>query len=84
MMEAPRLRLKLVLVQPVFLLDDGENLTDVQYGVDSHGNPIKDHPVLTIPANEWAAYSAGRFSHEVAEWQARINAGHAGDEDSKA
>ncbi len=84
MMGAPRLRLKLVLVQPVFLLDDGENLTDVQYGTDAHGNPIKDHPVLTIPANEWPAYSTSRFPHEVAEWQARINAGHAGDEDSKA
>jgi hypothetical protein len=84
MMGAPRLRLKLVLVQPVFLLDDGENLTDVQYGTDAHGSPIIDHPVLTILANEWAAYSTGRFLREVAEWQARINAAHSGDEDSKA
>lgn len=57
----PRLRLVRVHVQPVFILDDGDNLTDVE------------HPPITIPAAEWPTYSGERFPREVAEWQARID-----------
>lgn len=60
----PRLRLVKVIVQPVFVLDDGENVTELEHG-----------PVA-IPAAEWASYSGERFPAEVAEWQARIDAEH--------
>jgi hypothetical protein len=57
-----KLRLVKVVVQPVFLLDDGEHLTEVE------------HPAVAIPAAEWPAYSAVRFPAELAEWEARLNA----------
>lgn len=57
-----RLRLVKVVVQPVFVLDDGENVTEV------------DHPAIAIPAADWPTYSADRFPREVAEWETRINA----------
>jgi hypothetical protein len=58
-----RLRLRHVLVQPVFSLEDGEgNLTDLE------------HAVVQIPASEWSSYSSERFPREVAEWQAQLDA----------
>lgn len=57
-----RLRLVKVLVQPVFVLDDGENVTELE------------HPAIAIPAAEWSTYSGERFPREVAEWEAQINA----------
>lgn len=57
-----RLRLVKVLVQPVFLLDDGDNVVELE------------HPVVAIPAAEWPSYSGDRFAREVAEWQQRIDA----------
>ena len=57
-----RLRLVKVLVQPVFVLDDGENVTEIE------------HPAVAIPAAEWPAYSSERFPREVAEWQKQLNA----------
>lgn len=60
---ARRLRLVHVRVQPIFMIDDGETLTPLE------------HPVVTIPAAEWPAYSGERFPREAAEWQARLNAG---------
>lgn len=59
----PKLRLIKVAVQPVFVLDDGETITEVE------------HPVTVIPANEWSTYSSERFRREVEEWQARIDGG---------
>jgi hypothetical protein len=57
-----RLRLVKVIVQPVFVLDDGENVSEV------------DHGATVIPAAEWPTYSSERFPREVAEWQARLDA----------
>jgi hypothetical protein len=57
-----RLRLVEVRVQPVFMLDDGENLTPLE------------HPPTVIPAHEWPTYSSERFPREVQEWQQRIEA----------
>jgi hypothetical protein len=56
-----KLRLVKVLVQPVFVLDDGE-LTEVER-----------EPPIAIPAADWPTYSSERFPREVAEWQARID-----------
>jgi len=55
-------RLLKVFVQPVFVLDDGEELTEVQ------------HPPTVIPAAEWPTYSSERFPREVAEWQEKLDA----------
>lgn len=63
-----RLRLIKVRVQPVFVLDDGETIEEL------------DHPAVEIPASEWSTYSAERFPHEVALWQARLDA--QGDSDA--
>lgn len=57
-----KVRLIKVHVQPVFVLDDGENLTDLP------------HPPITIPAAEWSTYSNERFPAEMAEWQAQLDA----------
>ena len=57
-----RIRLVKVLVQPVFVLDDGENVTELE------------HPPVAIPASEWPTYSNERFPREVAEWESQINA----------
>lgn len=57
-----KLRLVKVLVQPMFVLDDGETITEIE------------HPPVAIPADEWPGYSGERFPREVAAWQARIDA----------
>lgn len=57
-----KLRLIKVIVQPVFVLDDGENVTEVEHGA------------IAIPASEWPAYSGERFPREVEAWQAQIDA----------
>jgi hypothetical protein len=57
-----RLRLVKVLVQPVFVLDDGENVEEVE------------HPAIAIPASEWPMYSGERFPAEQAKWEALLNA----------
>jgi len=64
-MGASKLRLVHVLVQPVFMLDDGETL-----------KPI-GHPAVTIPADEWPTYSGERFPREIQNWQKQIDAEHA-------
>jgi hypothetical protein len=56
-----KLRLLKVAVQPYFVLDDGETITE------------QDHPAVIIPASEWPTYSSQRFPREVAEWQAQID-----------
>lgn len=57
-----RLRLVKVLVQPVFVLDDGDTVSEV------------DHPAIAIAAADWPTYSGERFPREAAEWEERINA----------
>lgn len=57
----PRLRLIEVKVQPVFVLDHGDNL-----------EPL-DHPVVSVPGSEWGTYSGERFPAEVAAWQAKLD-----------
>ena len=57
-----RVRLVKVIVQPVFVLDDGTTIVEV------------DQPPIAIPAIEWPTYSGDRFPREVAEWQARLDA----------
>jgi len=61
-----KVRLLKVLVQPVFVLDDGESITEV---------PVEEH---VIPASEWPTYSSERFPREVAQWQAQLDAQEAG------
>lgn len=56
-----KLRLIKVLVQPVFMIDDGENLTEVE------------HAAVEIPASEWPTYSSDRFQREVDNWQAKLD-----------
>ncbi len=51
-----------VVVQPVFVLDDGEELTEVQ------------HPATVIHPAEWPTYSSERFPREVAPWQKKLDA----------
>lgn len=63
-----KLRLVKVFVQPVFVLDHGDRIEEV------------DHPPIAIPADEWPGYSGERFHAEVEAWQARINAEHAGQQ----
>jgi hypothetical protein len=60
-----KLRLVKVAVQPFFVLDDGKTITEV------------DHGTTVIPAADWPTYSSERFPREVAEWQARLDAGKA-------
>jgi len=58
----PKLRLVKVHVQPVFVVDDGDTITEIE------------HPAVVIPASEWAVYSGERFPAEVKAWQAQIDA----------
>jgi hypothetical protein len=56
-----KLRLVKVAVQPFFVLDDGESITEVE------------HPATMIPASEWPTYSSERFPREVQAWQATLD-----------
>lgn len=56
-----KLRLVKVLVQPVFVVDDGETVTEVEHGA------------IAIPAADWPTYSSERFPAEVAAWEASLN-----------
>ena len=57
-----KLRLVKIAVQPFFILDDGETITELE------------HPATVIPASEWPTYCTERFPRELAEWQARLDA----------
>ena len=61
----PKLRLVKVIVQPVFVLDHGDRIDEVE------------QPAITIPAADWPTYSGERFPAEVKAWQERIDAEHA-------
>lgn len=56
-----KLRLVKVLVQPVFMLDDGETLTELE------------HAAVAIPPDEWPTYSSERFPAELAAWEKQLN-----------
>ena len=56
-----RIRLVKVIVQPVFVLDDGENVIEVE------------HQPVAILAADWPAYSGERFPAEVEAWQAQLD-----------
>jgi hypothetical protein len=58
----PKLRLVKVVVQPVFVLVDGDEVTEIE------------HAPVVIPAAEWPTYSSERFPSEVGAWQAEIDA----------
>ena len=55
------IRLIKVVVQPHFVLDDGETITEVP------------PEVVAIPAAEWPTYSSERFPREVAKWQSQLD-----------
>jgi hypothetical protein len=57
----PKLRLVKVIVQPVFILDHGTHVAEVE------------HPPVVIPAEEWPTYSSERFPREVEQWQRRLD-----------
>lgn len=56
-----RLRLIKVVVQPSFVVDDGETLQEM------HTEPI------VVTASDWAAFPE-RFAESIAEHEARLNA----------
>jgi hypothetical protein len=58
----PKIRLVKVVVQPVLMLDEDGELTEIE------------HPPVVIPAAEWPTYSSDRFPREIMEWQARLDA----------
>jgi hypothetical protein len=60
-LKTKRLRLLKVAVQPTFVLEDNDTLTEVKHGV------------IEIPAAEWPTYSSERFPREVAEAEKGLN-----------
>ena len=58
---SPKIRLVKVIVQPVFILDDGDNIIELE------------HSATVIPASEWPTYSSERFPREVEAWQAQLD-----------
>jgi hypothetical protein len=56
-----KLRLVKVICQPVFVLDDGETLTE------HAAEP------MVVPASEWPSYATGTFLLQVAALQAEIS-----------
>lgn len=57
-----KLALRRVIVQPEFVLVDGDEVIDVE------------HQAIAVPAAEWPTYSSERFPREVAAWQRQIDA----------
>ena len=58
-----RLRLLKVIVQPVFVVDDGDTLTE------QVAQPV------TVPAAEWADYPTGAFARQVEALREQIEGG---------
>jgi hypothetical protein len=56
-----KLRLVKVLVQPVFIIDDGKTLEELE------------HPSIAVPAAEWSTYSSERFPREARAFEAKLN-----------
>lgn len=71
MVNMSKLRLVKVIVQPVFVLDDGDSIEEIA------------HPAVVIPASEWPTYSSERFQREVAAWQAELDRPQGGPDDAE-
>lgn len=56
----PKLRLLKVIVQPVFVVDDGEGL------VEHVTQPVE------VPAAEWPGFAAGRFAEGFEQLRAQV------------
>ena len=56
-----KLRLLKVMVQPVFAIDDGETLTEVQA------------EAVVVSPDEWPTYPTSGFAQAVAKLQAELN-----------
>lgn len=59
----PKLKLVKVIVQPVFVIDHGTYVAELE------------HPAVVIPAPDWPTYSSERFPREVAEFEKAIARG---------
>jgi hypothetical protein len=58
---AKRLRLAKVLVQPVFFLDDGKTLEELE------------HPAVTLTPEEWEDDYPARFKREAEAFEQTLN-----------
>lgn len=58
-----KIRLVKVVVQPIFVEDDGESLSEIGH-----------HPV-EVSAIDWPEYSGTIFPKQVEEWQEKLNDG---------
>lgn len=56
-----KVRLVKVLVKPVFMLDYGDKLEEV------------DHDTIEISAIDWPIYSSDKFPNEVKQWEEKLN-----------
>jgi hypothetical protein len=75
-----KLRLVKVVVHPVFLVDDGENLIPLEnYLRDSEGNPA--NLTAEILAKDWPTYATDAFVENVKALEAQITAA---DSDTKS
>ena len=64
-----RLRLVKVIVQPVFVVDDGDTLTELP------ADPS------TVSAAAWPAFAAEGFDQAIANTEAQLNAAETADGD---
>lgn len=60
-MSNKRLRLLKVVVQPVFVIDDGEKLTEVET------------QSVVVPADRWPTYATSEFLEAVDELQQELD-----------
>ncbi|MGP0048791.1 MAG: hypothetical protein ACLPZR_08095 [Solirubrobacteraceae bacterium] len=67
----PQLRLVKVIVQPVFVLDHGTHIEEIE------------HPAVAIPSQDWPTYSSERFPAEVKAWQSQLDAEARASEECK-
>ena len=58
-----KVRLVKVLVQPIFVIDDGESLLEP---------PVEDAKIIS--AANWPDYSGKQFPAEVKAWEEQLNA----------
>ena len=70
--KAPKLRLLKVVVQPVMVVDDGESLREVSV------------EAIVVQPNEWPNYPTGRFTEQIKELQAQLDAGQQQTQSSAA
>jgi hypothetical protein len=67
-----KLRLVKVVVQPVFMVDDGETLTPLDALLqDDQGRPAA--PITEVAAKEWPSYATTRFVEEAKKLEQHVN-----------